>query len=83
MKKIVYTLKKKKNSEELHIFKASPSIDNNCAPEKESICKKMDKSDSSENIFSCQDDNYTRNQCAKIGRQICGTCISHLYETYD
>ncbi len=40
MKKIVYTLKKKKNSEELHIFKASPSIDNNCAPEKESICKK-------------------------------------------
>jgi len=43
----------------------------------------MDKSDSSENIFSCQDDNYTRTQCAKIGRQICGTCISHLYETYD
>ncbi|QGY47848.1 hypothetical protein GM418_30590 [Maribellus comscasis] len=82
MGKIVYTLKRKGDTDELHLFRAKPTEDNKCIPEKESICKKMDKSESTENIFTCYSEEDARIKCAKIGRQVCGTCISHLYETY-
>jgi hypothetical protein len=22
-------------------------------------------------------------ECARIGREVCGTCVSHLYSSYD
>lgn len=78
----VYTLKKKKDTEELHLFRAKPAPDNKCTPEKESICKRMEKSESSENVFACQSEDEARKECAKIGRKVCGICISHLYESY-
>lgn len=78
----VYTLKKKKDTEELHLFRATPAPDNKCIPESQSICKKMDKNESSENRFACQSETDARLECAKIGRQVCGTCVSHLYESY-
>ena len=83
MKKIVYTLKRKANTEELHIFRATPASDNKCTPERESICKKMNNNESSEVIFACLSEDDARVKCAKIGRQVCGTCVSHLYETYE
>jgi hypothetical protein len=82
MEKIVYCLKKKKDTEELHLFEANPTIDNKCMPKEDSICKKMRKNESSENIFSCKSIEDARTQCAKIGRKVCGICVSHLYETY-
>lgn len=82
MAKIVYTLKKKKDTEELHLFEAAMNLDNSCSPEYNSICKKMNKNESSANIFTCQTENNARIECAKIGRLVCGTCVSHLYETY-
>lgn len=79
----VYTLKKKEDTNELHLFRANLAPDNKCTPEKLSICKKMDKNESTENKFACQSESESRKECARIGRQVCGTCVSHLYETYD
>ena len=28
------------------------------------------------------DENVTRSRIALMGRQVCGECVSHLYETY-
>jgi len=76
-----YTLKKKKNSEELHLFKGKMTEDG-CTSRDVSICGKMKKSESLENIFSCEDEDMTRKKCAKIGRKVCGICIGQLYATY-
>lgn len=44
----------------------------------------MDKSDQiGSNEFTCENENGARMKVAEIGRQVCGDCISHLYETYD
>ena len=83
MEKIVYTLKKKKDTEELHLFEAVPAEDNRCTPKKMSICKKMSKDESEGNIFACESEDNARTKCAKIGRQVCGICVSHLFTTYE
>jgi hypothetical protein len=83
MKKTVYTLKKEKNTDELHLFRATLNNDNTCTPERTSICKGMELSDSEKNEFTCSSEVNARLQCAKIGRQVCGTCVSHLYSTYN
>lgn len=82
MSKIVYTLKQKKDTKELHLFEATPSKDG-CIPKTKSICNKMSKNESSGNIFACQSEVIARTECAEIGRDVCGTCVSHLYATYD
>jgi hypothetical protein len=82
MEKVVYILKKKKDTEELHLFEAVPKENNICVIKGESICGKMKKGESSENIFMCKSEDYTRTECARKGRQVCGICVSHLYATY-
>lgn len=76
------TLKKKKDTEELHLFKGKKTEANKCNSGKYSICKKMENSDSENNIFTCKYEDAARIECAKQGRQVCGPCVSHLYETY-
>lgn len=79
-----YTLKKKKNTEECHLFEGDFITDKTCNTHKveKSICKKMSQSESEENIFTCYTDNQARKKIAEIGRQVCGVCTSHLYTTY-
>ena len=81
--KILYCLKRKKDTKELHLFRAVPKEDNKCIPEEFSICKKMEKTESDKNIFSCESEYDARINCASNGRSVCGICISSLYETYD
>lgn len=83
MAKDAYTLKKKKDTEELHLFKGTMKETGGCTSAAKSICKKMAKVDSSENVFTCKDEKTARAECAKKGRTVCGTCVSHLYATYD
>jgi hypothetical protein len=83
MANVVYTLKKCKETEELHLFRATPTQDGKCTPEKQSICEKMDVSESEANIFACQKEDAARISAANQGRKVCGICVSHLYETYD
>jgi hypothetical protein len=83
MSKLVYTLKKRKDTDELHLFEASQKADaKDCTPQKESICGKMNKSESEANVFACQTEEAARIQAASQGRKVCGICISHLYATY-
>jgi hypothetical protein len=79
---IVYTLKQKKDTGELHLFEATPTLNNECTPNKISICKKMDKSESVANVFACQTEEEARQICASRGREVCGTCVSSLYATF-
>lgn len=82
MAKVVYTLKRKRDTEELHLFEAVPTEDNKCTPKNKSICNKMSKDESSGNAFACQSEDNARIECTKLGRKVCGICVSHLYETY-
>jgi hypothetical protein len=80
----VYCLKEKKTSGECHLFECEMNPDGLCNCNEKSICKKMEGTERiGENIFSCKSDIITRTKVAEIGRRVCGTCISHLYETYD
>lgn len=76
-----YTLKRKKNTEEYHLFEGDFSQEP-CTSKKLSICKKMDKSESQGNAFTCFNEEQARKQIAEIGRPVCGVCTSHLYTTY-
>ena len=76
-----YTLKKKKDTKEYHLFEGDFTPDG-CNSPSLSICEKMKKSDSEKNVFTCLDENEARIQCANEGRKVCGICVSHLYTTY-
>lgn len=80
-----YTLKEHKDSGELHLFEGemllnAPSY--KCNSGSKSICKKMDSADNKGNRFACATDQEAREKIAAIGRKVCGTCVSHLYESY-
>lgn len=76
-----YTLKKRKNTEEYHLFEGDFSIEP-CTSNKLSICKKMDKSESLGNTFMCYTEDKARKRIAEIGRSVCGVCTSHLYTNF-
>lgn len=78
-----YILKQKKETEELHLFRGTFTAENRCTSEAISICGKMQKSESAGNKFACKTEDEARRECADIGRQVCGICVSHLYETYE
>ncbi len=80
-----YTLKKHKETGEMHLFKGRMPADNpkyKCTSNSDSICEGMSNNDKLMNKFSCEDEPSARRKCAEIGRKVCGTCVSHLYETY-
>lgn len=77
-----YTLKKKTNTDEFHLFKGEMTKDA-CTSIRVSICEKMNKSESSGNKFACYNEVKAREKCAEIGRAVCGICVSHLYATYE
>lgn len=80
-----YTLKEHKDSGELHLFEGDMNPEGSeykCNSGSKSICKKMIKPDNKGNRFSCATEQVARVAIAKIGREVCGTCVSHLYESY-
>lgn len=80
MKKKVYTLKKKKDTNEYHLFEGDKT-EKGCTSYGKSICKKMDRIDNN-NSFACESEKTAREKCAEIGRSVCGTCVSTLYTSY-
>ncbi|TGL87680.1 hypothetical protein EHQ68_06785 [Leptospira congkakensis] len=48
--------------------------------EKLSICEKMDQTNR-RNESKILEEHYMRLHAASVGKQVCGTCISHLYLT--
>ena len=86
MEDYAYTMKKKNNTDELHIFKSKlikESEKGKCEQGKKSMCKAMDKKDKEgNNIFTCEDEQRARILAAKQGRKVCGNCVAQLYTTY-
>jgi hypothetical protein len=81
MESIVYCLKKRNETGELHIFKAK-LIGKACIPENESICKKMRISESEATVFTCYSEDAARMECAKQGRNVCSVCVLILDTVY-
>lgn len=79
-----YTLKQKKDTEEYHLFEGDLLGFKKCNTNlvNVSICKMMNISENVGNVFTCEDENKARITIAKIGKQVCGVCTSHLYTTY-
>ena len=80
-----YTLKEHNTTGELHLFKGQITMTDpelKCTSAQWSECGKMNKNDSAKNKFACQKEDEARLKCAKIGRAVCGTCVSTLYTTY-
>lgn len=76
-----YTLKKKRGIEEYHLFEGRMTAEG-CTSKQVSVCGKMDKEESSGNIFACEEEEAARKKCAKIGKAVCLACISHFYTSY-
>jgi len=83
MAKKIYTLKKKPDTEEYHLFEGEMTSLDHCSVDSISICEKMRKTENYTIIFACQNENIARTECARIGRKVCGICVSHLYESFD
>lgn len=81
MSRTVYTLKKHKESQEMHLFEATPS-QIGCVPNRTSICQQMNLTDSVENVFLCETEEDARKRCAELGRNVCAHCVSFLYSDY-
>jgi len=86
MSQPVYTMHKKKGTEELHLFEGrmtKPPPNAACSVPAYSICRGMEKADAEGSpIFACQPEDVTRKSAANKGRRVCGTCVSHLYTTF-
>ncbi|MBG6063641.1 hypothetical protein IWX83_003452 [Flavobacterium sp. CG_9.1] len=68
---------------EIHIFegKFTPS---KCNAEDLSICGKTSrKGDNMKQIIICLNEDGARKKASSIGRNVCGTCVSYLYESYE
>jgi len=79
MGKSVYILREHLETGELHLFIADKTDKNECRSQQKSICGRLDLDEKSRTIFMCQPEDKARTQCAKLGRKICTTCVSHLY----
>ena len=78
----LYSLTKRKDTQEYHIFLNKKKGETCQFVEKQSICTRMEASQSDGHRFVCRDEKYTRAECAKLGREVCGTCVSHLYADF-
>jgi hypothetical protein len=76
-----YTLKKKKDTGEYHLFEGKMT-EEGCTSNQLSMCDKMNKSESAGNIFACEEENSARKKCAKFGKAVCSICVSHFYTAY-
>lgn len=77
----VYTLKKKAETGEMHLFECEP-YNVSCICNQLCICERMSKAEDDTNIFTCLEEDMARIKAAHLGRLVCGVCISHLYQTY-
>ncbi len=87
LKKQLFSLLKKKDTQELHLFITRRTSDGSCviaSDDKKSICKKLEFKDSvtDSNSFHCENADSARKKCADIGSRVCGPCVSHLYANY-
>ncbi|QDG94780.1 hypothetical protein NIBR502774_18875 (plasmid) [Rhizobium sp. NIBRBAC000502774] len=77
----LFALETRKGTGEKHLF-LDKKVNGECRSDSAiSICRKMNRSEAS--ITHCASPQLARAECAKIGRSVCGSCVSHLYTTYS
>lgn len=87
--KNLYSIQKYENTNEWHIFVSNKGEKkDDCLLSKQSICKKMKYTDTHipENDKSellCLSEEAVRHLAAKLGRKVCGICVSNLYGTFN
>lgn len=81
--KTVFTARKKNDTDEIHLFEGTMQPDGKCHTGARSVCERMARGEGVDMPFQCKDDTVARMECAKLGRAVCGTCVSTLYTTYD
>lgn len=80
----LYSLLKRKDTEELHLFNSNiRKEDKKCfLLENESMCGAMESDERIGNaIFACENEVEARKLCAQKGRAVCGNCVAQLYTT--
>jgi len=78
---IRYSLKRHTKTNEIHIYKGSEAGSGKCQTLKDSVCGKATTSESMNLEFLCLNEGKAIATAAGIGRKMCGTCVSDLYET--
>jgi len=81
-----YSLWEHEGTGELHLFKGTMTPESKtgkCTTAAVSACRRMRKVENAGSKFQCQTESEARISCAKIGREVCGTCVSTLYTTYN
>lgn len=66
----------------IHLFEGTfqdETVLKECTSKTESICGAVEKTDGDEEIKSCLTEEEARMLAAKLGREVCGNCIRHLY----
>lgn len=80
-----YALRKRKDTDEIHLFEGlfTPRKESLCTVGPKSICEKA-TFDGTTSIpgYGCKTEDEIRILAAQKGRTVCGTCVSHLYNTY-
>lgn len=77
-----FTLKRKKSTNEYHLFKSFEVKDNSWQTFSSSLCDTSNMDESSVNSkFKLLGEDEARLEVAKIGRKVCGLCVSYLYAT--
>lgn len=77
----VFTARKHSETDEIHLFKGRRKPGTGCQTGANSVCREMNSAEGNAVLFQCEDEVAARIKCAGIGRQMCGTCVSTLYET--
>ena len=77
------TLRKKNETEEIHLIRSRKTPKDTCEVVVNSICKKATFSESKAIKPACINEDQARRKSAVLGRAVCGTCVSALYTTYD
>lgn len=72
----LYALNLLRDKEEFHLFEYDSPKQGMPA---KSVCEKMDVQDRANTVFVDKEEEEARLGCAKIGRRMCGVCVSHLY----
>jgi hypothetical protein len=80
---ITFSIRKLEETGEHHIYegKLTSSDPLECVSGKNSICKKVMRSDTKHIGKSCLAEDVARKAAAVLGRSVCGVCVSHLYAT--
>ncbi|MGV1012926.1 MAG: hypothetical protein ACOYBS_10800 [Flavobacterium sp.] len=77
-----YTLKKRRDTEEYHLFEGKFTIHPYCITKQLSICRKMNKTESESDLFKCYNQTQARIRIAKIGSPVCSNCVDYLNTTF-